>query len=119
MNNYSDMDLYMPEDFEYLNRLYNFGMPNNMQNQGQGNGMTQNNIMMPKQGGMNQMMQNQNNTMEDKMLQQKLSKQAGDTIINKLILMKFMMYTVDLFAEICSQIYIIHIKTVNHLKFSQ
>lgn len=81
MNNYSDMDLYMPEDFEYLNRLYNFGMPNNMQNQGQGNGMIQNNVMMPKQGGMNQMMPNQNNTMGDKMLQQKLSKQAGDNMM--------------------------------------
>ena len=53
MNNYSDMNSYMPEDFEYLNRLYNFGMPNNMQKQEQMNPMMQNNQMMPNQNNMN------------------------------------------------------------------
>jgi len=71
MNNYSDMNSYMPEDFEYLNRLYNFGMPKNMQNQGQMN------QMMPQQG----MMQNQNNMGADMKLKQKLSKQAGDNMM--------------------------------------
>lgn len=71
MENYSNMDFYMPEDMEYLNRLYNFGMPNNMQKQGQMNQMMQNNTMMP----------NQNNNMGDKMLQQKLSKQSGDNMM--------------------------------------
>ena len=60
MNDYSNMN-YMPDDFEYLNRLYNFGMPNMMQN----NGMMQ--------------MQNQNMG-ENAQLQAKLAKQAGDNM---------------------------------------
>jgi len=81
MNNYSDMDLYMPEDFEYLNRLYNFGMPNNMQNQGQGQ-MMQNNGMMPNQGQMNQIKPKQQGNMGvDRQLQQKLKGQAGDNMM--------------------------------------
>ncbi len=61
MNDYSNMNNYMPEDFEYLNRLYNFGMPN----------------MMPNNG----MMQMQNPNMgENIQLKQKLAKQAGDNM---------------------------------------
>ncbi|MCI9110688.1 MAG: spore coat protein CotJB [Bacilli bacterium] len=71
MNNYSDMNSYMPEDFEYLNRLYNFGMPNNMQKQEQMNPMMQNNQMMP----------NQNNMNTDMKLKQKLAMQAGDNMM--------------------------------------
>lgn len=70
MNNYSDMNSYMQDDFEYLNRLYNFGgMPN----------MNQNNQM--NQNQMN-MMQNQNmtNMKGNTELQQKLSKQAGNNM---------------------------------------
>lgn len=62
MNNYSDMNSYMTEDFEYLNRLYNFGMPN----------------MMPNN---NQQTQTQNYNMgENPKLKQKLSKQAGNNM---------------------------------------
>lgn len=60
MNDYSNMN-YMPDDFEYLNRLYNFGMPN----------------MMPNNG----MMQMQHQNMgENAQLQAKLAKQAGDNM---------------------------------------
>ncbi len=78
MNNYSDMNSYMPDEFEYLNRLYNFGMPNNMPNQGQMGGM-----MQPQQMKQpNQMMPNQNIDMtKDTKLQAKLSKQAGDNMM--------------------------------------
>lgn len=78
MNNYSDMNSYMPDEFEYLNRLYNFGMPNNMPGQGQMSGM-----MQPQQMKQpNQIMPNQNNNMvKDTKLQAKLSKQAGDNMM--------------------------------------
>ena len=47
MNKYSNMDAYMPEDVEYLNRLYNFGNMNQKQN----NTIMQNNsIACPMSG---------------------------------------------------------------------
>ncbi len=58
MNNYSKMN-YMPDDFDYINRMYNFGMPNQQQV----------NMMMQK-----------SKISEDQILKQKLAKQAGDNM---------------------------------------
>ena len=66
MNNYANMNYYMPDDFAYLNNLQNIPMPSqNMQNQ------------MPN--GINQAMINQN-IPKDQKLAKKLSMQAGDNM---------------------------------------